>query len=63
MESGEAGLLTRNRRSPGARNLAANEVEVCRSPVGDDDASLSRIGRDGACAAAGGRYFVNGTSR
>jgi Uma2 family endonuclease len=28
-------------------NLAANEVEVCRAPTGDQYASVSRVGRDG----------------
>ncbi len=28
-------------------NLAANEVEVCRAPTGDQYASVSQVGRDG----------------
>ena len=28
-------------------NLAANEVEVCRAPTGDQYASVSHVGRDG----------------
>lgn len=28
-------------------NLAANEVEVCRSPVGDEYTSVFRVGREG----------------
>ena len=28
-------------------NLAANEVEVCRAPTGDQYASVAHVGRDG----------------